>query len=363
MSIKELFTILLSDKPSILLKENEKELFKLIPELERCKGFDQNNEWHIYDVYEHILHVVDNVPNTLVLRLAALFHDTGKPISYTEDENKVGHFYGHWDESKKVFDKFVGKDYFDPYLKERVSKIITYHDLNLSKLDDISMFNIQDIIELYAFKKADLLAQNEKYHYILDDYDKQKIELLSKVRENIKNKYNEISTPEELMEFMDNYILYGWIDKNGGRHVNALAGLRENFRTSSLDEMLYTGLGTCIEQANMIKTTLEKMNYETKVFCHRSYETEENFDKEVRMHCFVLYKDGDDWIHFEHSNLGRKGIHKYDSIESAIDEITRYHREHGDIRKITEIPELPSGLSFKEFNEYVNSYDKDSKTK
>ena len=180
MTIEELYTILLSEKPSIILKTNEEELFKLIPELEMCKGFNQNNKWHIYDVYEHILHVVDNVPGDLVLRLSALFHDMGKPLSYTEDENKVGHFYGHWEISKKIFDSFSLRYNLNEKLSEDVSNLIYYHDINISKLDKedldlvINKLGIEGINNLYELKKADLLAQNKKYHYILDEYDEQK---------------------------------------------------------------------------------------------------------------------------------------------------------------------------------------------
>ena len=93
MDIEKLYNILLSDKPSDNILASEKEIFLLIPELENCKGFNQNNEWHIYDVYEHILHVIDNVPSNLNLRLAALFHDIGKPTSFTKDEEGSGHLW------------------------------------------------------------------------------------------------------------------------------------------------------------------------------------------------------------------------------------------------------------------------------
>ena len=94
--LKLLFNILLSKEPSRLIKENEEYIFSIIPELKNTKGFNQNNLWHIYDVYEHILHVIDGVPGDLTLRLVALFHDIGKPFTYTVDENNVGHFYNHW---------------------------------------------------------------------------------------------------------------------------------------------------------------------------------------------------------------------------------------------------------------------------
>ena len=194
MSIQDLFNVLLSEKPSTIIQENEKEIFKLIPELKICKGFNQNNEWHIYDVYQHILHVVDYVPNDIVLRLAALFHDIGKPYSYTEDENKIGHFYGHWDESRKIFDAFAIKYNLDIKMSYLISNLIYYHDINISKMDEEKLFEmmqklgIEGVQKLYELKRADLLSQNKKYHYILSDYDEQQKLLLSKYKEDFNKK-------------------------------------------------------------------------------------------------------------------------------------------------------------------------------
>ena len=190
MTIKELYELLLSDKPSCILKSKERELFCLIPELEKCKGFNQNSDWHIYDVYEHILHVIDNVSTNLVIRLAALFHDIGKPFSYTEDKNGIGHFYGHWEVSQKLFVEFANKYNIDVSIRDRVSQLIYYHDINLSKLDStelkeiIDNFNNEGIIQLFELKRADLLAQNEKYKYILTEYDVQKKKILKLKSDN-----------------------------------------------------------------------------------------------------------------------------------------------------------------------------------
>ena len=188
MTIEELYEILLSDKPSYILKNREKELFYLIPELEKCKGFEQNSDWHPYDVYEHILHVIDNTSSNLVLRLAALFHDVGKPFSYTEDENGIGHFYGHWETSQKIFDLFAIKYNIDKDVANRISNLIYYHDINVSKLDCnklkemLEKLNYEGIDQLFELKRADLLAQNKKYHYILNEYPKQKEKVLLKIK-------------------------------------------------------------------------------------------------------------------------------------------------------------------------------------
>lgn len=169
--------------------------------------------------------------------------------------------------------------------------------------------------------------------------------------------FDNVKTPNDLMDFMNINIEYGWVDKQGNKHINNLKGFRANYRISTIDEMLETGLGTCIEQAKMIKCFFDKMGFENKLYCHRSFENEENFDKDVRMHCFVLFKYNDNWYHFEHSNRPKRGIHKYESVESAIEEITSGFEEHGDIRNLTEIDSIPSGLTFKEFNDFVNEFD------
>lgn len=184
MKIEFLINILMEDKPSESIRKNEKEIFQMIPELSRCKDFEQKNIWHIYDVYEHILHVVDGVPNNLILRLAALFHDIGKPFVYTEDEYGVGHFYGHWNKSKDIFDRFIGKYNLDKNLTNIVSNLILYHDLNIDKISEegldvlINTFDKDGIIMLFQLKKSDLLAQNKQFYYLLNDYDRQKAKVL-----------------------------------------------------------------------------------------------------------------------------------------------------------------------------------------
>lgn len=175
---------------------------------------------------------------------------------------------------------------------------------------------------------------------------------------NRKDDYLSIKNVNELMEFMNNNITYGWLDKNGRKHLNNLKGFRENYHISSIKEILRSGLGTCIEQAKMIKSTFDMLGIESKLYCHRSYENEENFNEEVRMHCFLLFKEGDNWYHFEHSNRPKRGIHKYKNIDESINSITSGYEEN-DIRLLTEIPDIPDGLTFMEFNRYVNQFNMD----
>ncbi len=88
----ELGKLFQAKKPSIgfeLLRETGV-LAHLWPELLEGVGVEQN-QWHAYDVYRHSLATLDASPaGDLVLRLAALLHDVGKP------RTKDGpHFYRH----------------------------------------------------------------------------------------------------------------------------------------------------------------------------------------------------------------------------------------------------------------------------
>ena len=192
MTLEELYRILNGNNPSEELIRKEIKLFKLIPELKDCKGCEQNNKWHIYDVYEHIMHVVDNTPSTAQTRLAALFHDIGKPLARTTDENGVDHFNKHYEFSKKIFDKFCAKNKVDKITRIKVSRLIWFHDVDISRLSDeqidriVRLFSQHEIELLFSLKRADLLAQNPDYHYLLSKYEEEKEMLLNKYIKRVK---------------------------------------------------------------------------------------------------------------------------------------------------------------------------------
>lgn len=76
--------MMLSKKPSVALKLMEETgiLNLFIPEFSKCRGCIQSDyrAFHKFDVLDHLFYACDGAPeNKLNVRLAALFHDIGKP--------------------------------------------------------------------------------------------------------------------------------------------------------------------------------------------------------------------------------------------------------------------------------------------
>lgn len=103
----------------------------IIPELKPCVGFDQNNKYHQYTVYDHIAHAVANYKgNDAIVKVALLLHDIGKPQCYTEDENG-GHFHGHGVPSSEIAAQVLKRLRFDNDSQKAITELVLYHDATI----------------------------------------------------------------------------------------------------------------------------------------------------------------------------------------------------------------------------------------
>ena len=102
-------------------------LTQVIPELGPSVGFQQHTPYHRYDVFTHIAHVVEAVPKNLPLRWAALLHDSGKPKTFTRDENGRGHFKGHANISQEIADAILLRLKAPTILRQQVTELIGQH--------------------------------------------------------------------------------------------------------------------------------------------------------------------------------------------------------------------------------------------
>ena len=159
-----------------------------MPEILPCVGFDQQSRYHCYDVWEHIARSVAAVSPDPVLRWTMLFHDIGKPDTFTVDENGAGHFYGHYRESRKKAEAITERLRFDSRSRKLISTLVERHDSELSLNErsvrrNLSRYGEEVLRLLLQVKRADNLAQAEEFRgrqELLDQWETMlNMELLS----------------------------------------------------------------------------------------------------------------------------------------------------------------------------------------
>ncbi len=162
----ELCKILISDNSrlGLGLLLNTGLLLNIVPEFKESIGFNQYNYNHNEDVFNHTLSVVEKTPKVLNVRLAAFFHDIGKPATFTIDDKNVGHFYGHNIKSEEITRIILNRLRFD---NKRIKEVTTLVRERLNTLDDpkpsnvkrlINRVSVDSIYNLYALQKADILS-------------------------------------------------------------------------------------------------------------------------------------------------------------------------------------------------------------
>lgn len=102
---------------------------EIIPELSAEISYEQGSKYHNSTLLEHTARAVEAAPDEIHLRLAMLFHDIGKPLCRTADEDGECHYYGHAAVSARITDEILRGLKCDNALRERVCEIVRLHDL------------------------------------------------------------------------------------------------------------------------------------------------------------------------------------------------------------------------------------------
>ncbi|HEY0907763.1 MAG TPA: HD domain-containing protein [Candidatus Paceibacterota bacterium] len=128
----EFVRILMSDTPmNALMMCRELGIVPFIArELEESYGVEQNQA-HSYDVWEHLLRTLQHSADKkypLEIRLAALFHDIGKPATrrFSRETNQFT-FYGHEVVGARMTEKILRNLNFPTKTVENVVKLVRWH--------------------------------------------------------------------------------------------------------------------------------------------------------------------------------------------------------------------------------------------
>lgn len=171
----ELLKLIMSKNPEKLCALYETGIIKVIlPKLNTMFETPQNNPHHIYDVGMHTVEALKHscgfddelsADEKKILRLALLFHDSGKPYVKSTDENGIDHFYNHSLKSEELTVEMMRDLKFDNDTIARVRRLVKYHD-HTSKCSypkvRRSMVSIgPDLMKLwFIIRECDVYGQN-----------------------------------------------------------------------------------------------------------------------------------------------------------------------------------------------------------
>ncbi len=167
---EELMKLLCGPGAGRILRAYPDILSEIIPEIRPMVGYDQQNHHHSYDLWEHTVRAVENMPPEADLRLAMLLHDTGKPRVRTTDEHGEGHYRGHQQASAEIAARAADTLRLDNATRNRVLLLVRYHDIplrtesgeiNLDRsflLRKLNRFGETDLRDLIRIHRADRIA-------------------------------------------------------------------------------------------------------------------------------------------------------------------------------------------------------------
>lgn len=182
----ELVKLLVSDHPERIQDACELGITKVVlPEWDDMVGVKQNTPHHKYDVAAHTVHALQNVKNDKVLRLTMLFHDMGKPVMKTTDENGRDHFKGHAIVSEQIAKTVMKRLKFDNDTIRKVTKLVAYHDYRMEPTGANVRRAMHEIgVELFPYYLAVRLADTKAQ----SSYERRgKLENIIQIRELYRN--------------------------------------------------------------------------------------------------------------------------------------------------------------------------------
>lgn len=146
----EFVRILMSDTPmkALILCRELGVIPFIAKELEESYGVEQNQA-HSYDVWEHLLRTAQHSADKkypLEIRLAALFHDIGKPATrrFSRETNQFT-FYGHEVVGARMTEKVLKNLNFPGKTIEMVVKLVRWH-MFFSDTEQITLSAVRRMI-------------------------------------------------------------------------------------------------------------------------------------------------------------------------------------------------------------------------
>lgn len=144
----------------------------IIPEINLMIGMPQNTKYHLYDVYNHTLKIIDYLPPRLMM--AGLLHDIAKAELY----NKYGNMYTHEIVGSDMAKDILTRLKFSQNDTQIISRLVKIHMFNVdgkTRMSKCRVFiadNIDYFDDFIMLRRADGMATNPNNY---DDSATQKL--------------------------------------------------------------------------------------------------------------------------------------------------------------------------------------------
>ena len=165
----ELCKLLVVPRADFYIKKYFDIFIEVLPELALLERFNQNDPRHIYDALQHTLVALKVVEPKLELRLATLFHDLGKPFTYSKNTDGTASYPNHAKKSSDMTREIMNRLKFSKKMIQRVTRLVEYHDFEIPENNEMRIKSFltnlgpENIDDLFKIKKANFYAKNPAY--------------------------------------------------------------------------------------------------------------------------------------------------------------------------------------------------------
>jgi putative nucleotidyltransferase with HDIG domain len=154
-----------------------------LPELEACSGQEQREDYHHKDVFGHTLDVLEKiVPKTddVWVRIGALLHDVGKPLTKKFKPGIGWVFHGHEEAGAKILPAIFHRNKWPLRELKKVEALVKYHGrIHALEGPNVTDAAIRRFIVLCGEFLDDVLT------LCSCDYSSKNLKLLKQLEENI----------------------------------------------------------------------------------------------------------------------------------------------------------------------------------
>lgn len=190
MTWKEVLDLLRVSTTAEQINSRREEIAEWIPAIRVMFDYDQNNNYHQYDLWMHAVHTVLGIDKNIddeMLYLAALLHDIGKPESRCKgkrEDDIYSHYYGHPEKSEKIVrEKVIPYIIFSGGIlsvqeKQKLLYYVKYHDDHVS-LKRKHFKRHMGLVDVETFKKLMILEVADAKAHVIYPIIQERIDICS----------------------------------------------------------------------------------------------------------------------------------------------------------------------------------------